>query len=112
MPPPMLPPRPRILVVSLRRIGDVLLTTPLIRSLRRAWPQAAIDVLVFDGAAGILKGNPDIDRIVAMPERPAAFASIEARRATVGADTIWPFRPRPATGPRSLPSSPDAGAPG
>ena len=35
-----LPPRPRILVVTLRRIGDVLLTTPLIRSLRRAWPDA------------------------------------------------------------------------
>ena len=73
----MLPPRPRILVVSLRRIGDVLLTTPLIRSLKRAWPQAAIDVLAFAGAAGILKGNPDIDRIVAMPERPAAFASLK-----------------------------------
>ncbi len=29
-------PQPRILVVALRRIGDVLLTTPLVRSLRRA----------------------------------------------------------------------------
>ena len=36
-----LPARPRILVVALRRLGDVLLTTPLIRSLRRAWPDAA-----------------------------------------------------------------------
>ena len=71
----MLPPRPRILVVSLRRIGDVLLTTPLIRSLKRAWPQATIDVLVFDTTIGILKGNPDIGRIVVMPERPGAFAS-------------------------------------
>ena len=33
-----LPARPRLLVVNLRRIGDLLLTTPLIRSLRRAWP--------------------------------------------------------------------------
>ena len=44
-----LPERPRILVVTLRRLGDVLLTTPLIRSLKRAWPDAAIDVLVFAG---------------------------------------------------------------
>jgi heptosyltransferase-3 len=65
-----LPARPRILVVSLRRIGDVLLTTPLIRSLRRAWPEAAIDALVFRGTDGILAGNPDLDRIIAMPERP------------------------------------------
>jgi heptosyltransferase-3 len=70
MPPLVLPPRPRILVVSLRRIGDVLLTTPLIRSLRRAWPEATIHALVFRGTDGILAGNPDIDRVIAMPERP------------------------------------------
>ena len=44
----------RILVISLRRIGDLLLTTPLIRSLRRAWPNAKIDVLVFANTAGIV----------------------------------------------------------
>jgi heptosyltransferase III len=66
-----LPAKPRILVVSLRRIGDVLLTTPLIRSLRLAWPDAEIDVLVFTGTAGIVKGNPDIDRIIGMPTRPS-----------------------------------------
>jgi heptosyltransferase-3 len=68
--PVALPAKPRILVVSLRRIGDVLLTTPLIRSLRRAYADAEIDVLVFAGTAGIVKGNPDIDRIIAMPARP------------------------------------------
>jgi heptosyltransferase-3 len=67
---PALPARPRILVVTLRRIGDVLLTTPLIRSLRRAWPDATIDVLVFAGTAGILAGNPDINRVISMPARP------------------------------------------
>jgi len=69
LPPLTLPPRPRILVVSLRRLGDVLLTTPLIRSLKRAWPDAAIDVLVFDGTAGILKGNPDLAQVIAMRPR-------------------------------------------
>ena len=68
--PVALPARPRILVVALRRIGDVLLTTPLIRSLRRAWPDATIDVLVFADTAGILAGNPDLDAVVAMPPRP------------------------------------------
>jgi heptosyltransferase-3 len=64
-----LPAKPRILVVTLRRLGDVLLTTPLIRSMRRAWPDATIDVLVFAGTAGIVEGNPDIDRVIATPAR-------------------------------------------
>jgi heptosyltransferase-3 len=65
-PPIALPERPRILVISLRRIGDLLLTTPLIRSLRRAWPQASIDVLVLPGTRGIVEGNPDIGEIIVM----------------------------------------------
>jgi lipopolysaccharide heptosyltransferase III len=78
MPPEIaLPDEPKILVITLRRIGDVLLTTPLIRSLKRAWPLSAIDVLAFETTAGILKGNPDIGRIVAMPERPGASASLK-----------------------------------
>src|SRR2546421_11324412 len=63
---------PRILVVALRRLGDVLLTTPLIRSLKRAWPEAAIDVLAFRGTEGILAGNPDIADAIPMPQRPTA----------------------------------------
>ena len=35
-----LPECPRILVVTLRRLGDVLLTTPLIRTIRRGFPRA------------------------------------------------------------------------
>jgi heptosyltransferase-3 len=63
--------KPKILVISLRRIGDLLLTTPLIHSLRGAYPDATIDVLVFTGTAGIVDGNPDIDQIIHMPTRPS-----------------------------------------
>ena len=57
----------RILVVVTLRIGDVLLSTPLIRSLRLAWPQAEIDVLVFEHTEGILQRNPDIQRVIVVP---------------------------------------------
>lgn len=68
--------RPRILVIALRRLGDVLLTTPLIRSLRRAWPQARIEALVFADTAGILAGNPDLDDVLTMPPRPSVPQSL------------------------------------
>ena len=71
-----LPARPRILVIALRRLGDVLLTTPLIRSVRRAWPDAVIDALVFADTAGILAGNPDIDTVLTMPARPSPAQSL------------------------------------
>jgi heptosyltransferase-3 len=75
-----LPQRPRILVIALRRLGDVLLATPLIRSLRLAWPRAEIDVLVFADTAGILDGNPDLDRVIAMPQRPTLAQTLALAR--------------------------------
>lgn len=66
-----LPERPRILVITLRRLGDVLLTTPLVRSLRRGYPDATLDMLVFKGSDEILRGNPDIDNLTTMPQRPS-----------------------------------------
>ena len=69
MNPIRLPPEPRVLVVALRRLGDVLLTTPLIRSVKRAYPGAAIEALVFAGTEGILSGNPDLAGVLTMPER-------------------------------------------
>jgi len=65
------PPR-SILVVVTRRIGDVLLATPVIRSLRRQWPDAAIDALVFAGTDGIIAANPDLRRVLTIAERPTA----------------------------------------
>jgi heptosyltransferase-3 len=64
----LLKPPNSILVIVTRRIGDVLLATPLIRSLRLAWPAAAIDALVFAGTEGILAANPDLRRVVCVPE--------------------------------------------
>ncbi len=58
-----------VLVVCARRIGDVLLTTPLIRTIRRSWPDTRIDVLVPAGTEGILQGNPDIGEVLLMPGR-------------------------------------------
>ncbi len=65
-----------ILVVVTRRIGDVLLATPLIRSLKRAWPDAQVDALVFDGTQDVLAANPDVRRIHVVPARPGLLQHI------------------------------------
>lgn len=50
----------RILVIKLRHFGDVLLTTPLLSTLRANYPNALIDVLVYDGTEAMLAGNRDV----------------------------------------------------
>ena len=41
------------------------------RSLRRAYPDAVIDVLVFAGKGEVLRGNPDCSAILEVAERPS-----------------------------------------
>lgn len=58
-----------VLVVATRQIGDVLLTTPLIRQAHALWPGCAVDVLGFEGTLGMLRGNPDVRELIAVPAR-------------------------------------------
>ena len=75
-----LPAKPRVLVIALRRLGDVLLTTPLIRSVKRAFADASIDVLVFGGTDGILSGNPDVTSVITIPARPSTGETLSLLR--------------------------------
>lgn len=59
-----LKPNAKILVIQLRRIGDVLLTTPVVRALRRKFTEAQIDFLVEKPGAEILAGNPYINNLL------------------------------------------------
>jgi heptosyltransferase II len=54
----------RILVVRTDRIGDVLLSTPVIKALRQKFPQAYISMMVAPYARDILDGNPYLDEVI------------------------------------------------
>ena len=69
-----------ILVICTRQIGDVLLTTPLIRAARQRWPRARIDVLGFAGTLGMLAGNPDIAQLIEVPATSTWFSSLSLIR--------------------------------
>ncbi|GLU35241.1 glycosyltransferase family 9 protein [Trinickia caryophylli] len=63
-----------IAVVCLQRIGDVLLSTALVRSIKRQWPDAQVDMIVFRGTESALEHNPDIRRVTVV-ERRASWRS-------------------------------------
>jgi lipopolysaccharide heptosyltransferase III len=73
----------KILVLARPSIGDVLLATPLLRALRRRWPSATLDVLIYSGQEQVLEGNPDIDRVFASGKHPT-LAQYRAQRAQMG----------------------------
>ncbi|CAI8738726.1 putative lipopolysaccharide heptosyltransferase III [Kosakonia quasisacchari] len=56
-------PNLRILLIKLRHHGDMLLTTPVIHSLRQRLPEAQIDVLLYEETRDMLAAHPAINTI-------------------------------------------------
>jgi lipopolysaccharide heptosyltransferase II len=59
----------RILLVRLRLLGDVVLTTPLIGAVRQAFPDAHLAYLVEPAAAAVVNGNRHLDEVILAPKR-------------------------------------------
>ncbi|MDE2573440.1 MAG: hypothetical protein KGM44_13080, partial [bacterium] len=66
----------KILLVRTDRIGDLILSTPAIASFRRSFPDAEIAALCSTYNAAVLRGNGDVDRVLALPEEERARAAI------------------------------------
>lgn len=54
----------KILVVRLSSMGDVILATPLLRSLRATFPEAQIDVAIKKQFSSLVKHNPHLNKII------------------------------------------------
>jgi predicted lipopolysaccharide heptosyltransferase III len=76
----------RVLLIRLRLIGDVVLSTPVIRALRRTFPDATLTYLVERDAAPVVAGNRDLDRIIVV-ERTRGL-----RRVLDDAALAWQLR--------------------
>jgi len=66
----------RILVLNRNHIGDCLLTTPMLRALKRRFPRAHIAVAVPASNRDLLVTNPHVDEIVIRPEIQSWAAKI------------------------------------
>ncbi len=54
----------RILIVELKFIGDIIVTTPTIRALKQKFPNSKIDILVPESMRDVLYGNPNLNEIL------------------------------------------------
>lgn len=61
---------PRILIIRLSAIGDVVRVLPAMQILREAYPQAHIDWIIERKSADIVDGHPALDGLIVF-ERPA-----------------------------------------
>ncbi len=93
------PPR-RVLIIQLRRFGDVVLTTALFEDLRRSLPSVPVDFLVGAAAAPMLEHHPLIaERIVYDAEHPfRMWGAIRSRKY----DWIIDVQSSPRTAPLTL----------
>ena len=100
---PTLPPRadappPRsILLIRLRRIGDIVMTTPALGILRAAFPKASLTYVVEEPFRRLVEGHPDLDRALVVPARmsTSAFLRLLARLRRETYDAVIDFHGGP-----------------
>jgi heptosyltransferase-2 len=59
----------KVLIVQTAFIGDVILATALVESVKRKWPGVMIDFVSIPAAANILECNPAVRRVVSFYKR-------------------------------------------
>src|SRR3989338_8231833 len=59
-----LPVPKRILVIRLDRLGDVILSTPVLQALRRKFPHAFLAMMVRPPCREAVEGHPDVNEVI------------------------------------------------
>ena len=54
----------KVLIIATRQIGDTLITTPLITTAKKIWPEAQIDFFAYENSLSMLSGNTDIHQLI------------------------------------------------
>ncbi|NUN69859.1 MAG: glycosyltransferase family 9 protein [Bacteroidetes bacterium] len=65
-----------VLIIKPRAIGDVLLSTPVIRNLKRAAPHLEIDFLTERFAADVVRGNPAVREVLTFSKKDDTSLSV------------------------------------
>lgn len=62
----------KILLIKMRFHGDMLLTTPVISTLKQNYPDARVDVLLYEDTIPILSENPEIHALYGIKNKKAS----------------------------------------
>ena len=91
----------KILIIRLSSLGDVLLTTPLIRNIKKKNPGIHIDFIVREKFAETLQNNPNLNEILlyvnSKDEQKVLFKSVQAKNYELVIDLQNNFRSREIT---------------
>jgi heptosyltransferase-2 len=71
-----------LLVLRYRFIGDTILTVPFLRNLRRAYPDARVDLVVAPNSSDALRGIPYVDEFIVY-DPPTIHADSGGRHRTL-----------------------------
>jgi len=87
----------KILLIRLRRIGDIILTTPAVRALKLALPQAELAYVVEEPYRRLVEGNPDLAEIIVVPKGQTGrdFAALIRRVRKAKFDAVLDFHGGP-----------------
>lgn len=66
----------KILIVQTAFLGDVVLVTSLLESVKMQFPDAEISILVREGAEGILQNNPHVHEIFVWKKKKKKFLNL------------------------------------
>jgi len=84
----------RVVLTRLDRVGDLILSTPAIASVRRSWPDAHVTLACSAYNAVVVERNPDVDTVVVLP--PGASPAKLGRRFRGRCDLAIALAPRAA----------------
>ena len=69
----------KVLIIQLRQLGDILLTTPVIRAIKESMPDAQVDFMTYPMGRLIIPGNPLVRKHILAPQEGVLDALSFAR---------------------------------
>ncbi len=82
----------KVLIIRLSSLGDVLLTTPVVRSLKKNYPDLSIDFLVKRNFEAAVRLNPHIDNVIIYTDSPKLTSQLKENNYNLVIDLHNNFR--------------------